>query len=402
MKEENESLKGRRIAAHVCRMLVEYRTLNKRIRNLDSFLKDHPDTEESHEQELQLAAMRLYAYHLCKRIRMNGIEDPLKPIDSQDDWGIWESSKGEHKESEDERIKTFIRGLLLPHIADVHLEGDKLVHNKDIDNYRKALAWLEKQKPDNNAENVSVIANRDDEIFQAISVGLSDVFKECGWSDFGGLPIEEIQAWLEKQGEQKSAWSEEVQEEQVSEEFINALGTMLNDGLPDRYLVSEERIKKSAELLFSIARKQLKNEQLKNEKPAWSEKDEKYVKDLADYFTGVTSLKHAEEDIADWFKSLKDKVQPKVELTQLDKNILEAAIAFVEQNNHFNCWGGVDKQTVLSALRSLSPQSQWKPTKRQLESLEMAAKYYMAGKISKNYAGKDLTEILQQLKALYL
>jgi len=51
-----------------------------------------------------------------------------------------------------------------------------------------------------------------------------------------------------------------LEEEQVSEEFINALGTMLNDGLPDRYLVSEERIKKSAELLFSIARKQLKNE----------------------------------------------------------------------------------------------------------------------------------------------
>lgn len=43
------------------------------------------------------------------------------------------------------------------------------------------------------------------------------------------------------------------------------------------------------------------------EKPAWSEEDEKYVKDLADYFTGVTSLKHAEEDIADWLKSLKDR-----------------------------------------------------------------------------------------------
>lgn len=51
----------------------------------------------------------------------------------------------ELRESEDERIKTFIRGLLLPHIADSHIEGDKIVHNKDIDNYRKALAWLEKQ-----------------------------------------------------------------------------------------------------------------------------------------------------------------------------------------------------------------------------------------------------------------
>ena len=56
----------------------------------------------------------------------------------------------ELKEIEDERIKTFIRGLLLPHIADVHLEGDKVVHNKDIDNYRKALAWLDKQRGEKN------------------------------------------------------------------------------------------------------------------------------------------------------------------------------------------------------------------------------------------------------------
>ena len=47
------------------------------------------------------------------------------------------------------------------------------------------------------------------------------------------------------------------------------------------------------------------------QKPAWSEEDEKYAKDLADYFTGGLSLKYAEEDIANWFKSLKDRVQPK-------------------------------------------------------------------------------------------
>jgi len=71
---------------------------------------------------------------------------------------------------------------------------------------------------------------------------------------------------LEKQGEQKPADNKGMN---IDEEFINTLGTMLNDGLPDRYLVSEERIKMSAELLFSIARKQLKNEMQE-----WSEKDE--------------------------------------------------------------------------------------------------------------------------------
>jgi len=37
----------------------------------------------------------------------------------------------------------------------------------------------------------------------------------------------------------------------------------------------------------------------------WSEEDEEYVKDLVDYFTGGLSLKHAEEDITNWLKSLK-------------------------------------------------------------------------------------------------
>ena len=63
--------------------------------------------------------------------------------------------QGEEKSPEwreNERIKTFIRGLLLPHIEDVHIEGDKLVHNKNIDNYRKALAWLGKQGEQKPAE----------------------------------------------------------------------------------------------------------------------------------------------------------------------------------------------------------------------------------------------------------
>lgn len=52
----------------------------------------------------------------------------------------------ELKKSEDEKIKTFIRGLLLPHISYIHLDGDKIMPNKDIDKYRKALAWLDKQE----------------------------------------------------------------------------------------------------------------------------------------------------------------------------------------------------------------------------------------------------------------
>jgi len=93
----------------------------------------------------------------------------------------------------------------------------------------------------------------------------------------------------------------------------------------------------------------------------------------------------------------KDRVQPKVELTQVDKNILEAAIAFVEQNNHFNCWRGVDKHTVLSALHSLKPQNTLKPSDEQMKALDIAIR---CGIQLGTWEEKALKELREQLKKL--
>ena len=105
-----------------------------------------------------------------------------------------ENTFPELKESEDERIR---KALIRFHKSTIDVDGIK---GEDI------IAWLETQgEPiDDN------IITRDDEILQAISVGLTDAVKDLGWSDFGGLPIEEIQEWLEKQGEKKSStWSKD-------------------------------------------------------------------------------------------------------------------------------------------------------------------------------------------------
>lgn len=40
--------------------------------------------------------------------------------------------------------------------------------------------------------------SEDEKIKEAISAGLCDVSCDFGWSDFGGVPIEDIFAWLEK------------------------------------------------------------------------------------------------------------------------------------------------------------------------------------------------------------
>ena len=102
---------------------------------------------------------------------------------------------------------------------------------------------------------------------------------------------------------------------------------------------------------------------------AWSEKDEKRIANILSVLSvqvcwdGATGKKmNPYQKEIDWLKSLKGRVQPKVELTRLDEMILEAAIAFVEHNNHFNVWRGVDKHTVLSALHSLQPKLESNPS----------------------------------------
>lgn len=93
-------------------------------------------------------------------------------------------------ESEDEKIMKELTEFLKS------ASGGFLDTTIQCKTFGKWLTWLEKQdKLDDN------IITRDDEILQAISVGLTDIVEDAGWSDFGGIPIEEIQDWIEKQGD---------------------------------------------------------------------------------------------------------------------------------------------------------------------------------------------------------
>ena len=88
----------------------------------------------------------------------------------------------------------------------------------------------------------------------------------------------------------------------------------------------------------------------------WREEDEKMLADISWAIRHCAYNDKKKKQVHDWvenrFKSLRP--QPKAELTLLDENIITAAVAFVEQNDHFNVWGGIDKHTVIKALRSLS------------------------------------------------
>lgn len=129
-------------------------------------------------------------------------------------------------------------------------------------------------------------------------------------------------------------------------------------------------------------------------KSAWGEEDEMMLEGAIDKISDLGTG----EMVKDWLKSLKYRIQPKVELTQLDKNILEAAIAFVVQNNHFNCWRGVDKHTVLSALHSLRPQKQWKPSEEQIEALERMLNFAHFDEVNNRDIVRNLLSQLKKLR----
>ena len=63
------------------------------------------------------------------------------------------------------------------------------------------------------------------------------------------------------------------------------------------------------------------------------------------------------------------------EWTKADHNLLDAAIAFVQQNRSFNCWAGVDKRSVLDFLNKLRPQPHWRPSEEQMKVLKAAIVY---------------------------
>ena len=110
------------------------------------------------------------------------------------------------------------------------------------------------------------------------------------------------------------------------------------------------------------------------QKPAWSEEDEKNLKSVISTLWFALNTPHFPLnyeriiELEGWLKSLRP--QPKAKLTLLDENIIEAAVAFVEQNDHFNCWGGIDKRTVIKALHSLK--SSWKPSEQEKGALRTA------------------------------
>lgn len=126
----------------------------------------------------------------------------------------------------------------------------------------------------------------------------------------------------------------------------------------------------------------------------WSEEEkDKVAQYLHDRDGGMIWSKATEitEDILDILRP-----RPKAELTLLDENIIKAAVAFVEQNDHFNVWGGIDKHTVIKSLRSLCPS--WKPSEEQMTAIIRA--WGILKLHEQEDVAKRLAKLYEQLKKL--
>lgn len=266
----------------------------------------------------------------------------------------------EQKESEDEKVRKEIISFIK------EFEKD---HYRCID-FSHWIAYLERQKEQKPVEidEYEIIKKHITE--DALSGEVNKRLKECGWYIADERPAE---------------WS--LEQLKMFDDILVAIE--LDNGL------SAGRQKELIQLLNTCRINA-------SAKTRWSQKDNEKIERLRSivnnyaYLKGVLDVNgdYCEGDYAeldDFLKSLRP--QPKAELTLLDENIINAAVAFVKQNDHFNCWGGIDKHMVIIALRSLKPH--WKPSEEQMEALDDAI-----GILGYMRAANTLRELYIDLKKL--
>lgn len=134
------------------------------------------------------------------------------------------------------------------------------------------------------------------------------------------------------------------------------------------------------------------------QKSAWSEEDEEMYKKVE---TAIDSyyapFSRDAEDMSEWFKNLKDRVQPqpKQEWSKEEQQIIEDAACII-----LDCVNTAETkeeeerlEELADKLQDLRPQSHWKPTKEQMSAIEGAVNDW-------GFQRLHLNSLYEQLKKL--
>ena len=111
------------------------------------------------------------------------------------------------------------------------------------------------------------------------------------------------------------------------------------------------------------------------QKPAWSEEDGIELYTIINFLKNPSTAKSCptlRSNAIDWLKSLKDRVQPKQEWGEEDLYMQEQAIKCVNNSGKLE----VSTEDIADWLKSLKPQPRWKPSEEQMNYLKKVYESY--------------------------
>lgn len=221
-------------------------------------------------------------------------------------------------------------------------------------------------------DNVPELKESEDERIRKHLIGVVELY-------YGNTDEQEKKdclAWLEKKCEQKIADGTFVNVDDVRENFVKEVYRVLAndttndrandiiyyfDSLPTIYLHTNKSLPSDSDD-FDM------NYILKTQ--TWSEEDRKMSRFIGNAITADDAsiyLKSKGIQVIDahaWLEELKDKVQPQPKWSEEDEKMRAAII--------FTLAGFMGNEDKIDWLKSLRPQLQWKPTKRQVLELSCA------------------------------
>ena len=184
----------------------------------------------------------------------------------------------------------------------------------------------------------------------------------------------ELVAWLEKQGEQKKVFkSDEMTtlEDKLSSLVVDAVHIYCKENELDTphcvgLILGDRLAKEWSQDILTLAKDELK---MTEQKPAWSEEDEENLNWFEKFFRAESVIAEGKDIPQDrylWFKNLKDRVQPKQEWSEDDEKKLQNILECLR-----NGWKKLPTDILKyeSWIKSLRPQSQWKPSNEQMDAL---------------------------------
>jgi len=221
----------------------------------------------------------------------------------------------ELKESEDEKIRKYIID---------YFKGNKEELSEGFKwngiTVEEVIAWLEKQGEQKQETNYPKFDFDDILALQCCMETAEKVQKDKElYEKLKSLHsrLHDVY-WIEKQGEQKSYVSETMNEK---EDFDNGFTRMMEKEQKSAWSEEDEKYLKIAIDNFQTLGNSFLTAWLKSLKDRvqpqqeWSEEDEKHLKGCMQYFTTITKNSIFYKDYL-WLKSLKDRVQPKQEWSE--------------------------------------------------------------------------------------